>query len=101
VIEPRSPFRESLHGSRRRGRHYGISPSVRPSRQMALLSASITDGLFSRRKGREMRDATRTSDLDGFAQSEPTLRVAALPRGREGSGASRKREKVRGDGVDR
>lgn len=48
AAELRFPFNESLHGTRRRGRHYAHSPSSPPSvpRQMALLSASITGGLL-------------------------------------------------------
>ncbi|KYN26743.1 hypothetical protein ALC57_03784 [Trachymyrmex cornetzi] len=71
------------------GGHYARSPSSpRPfvPQQMALLSASITGGLFSRRgvSREEIRGATRTSDLDGFAESEPTLRAATLVCGRQG-----------------
>ena len=72
------------------GGHYARSlSSPRPfmPQQMALLSASITGGLFSRRgvSREEIRGATRTSDLDGFAESEPTLRAATLVCGRQGS----------------
>ncbi|KYQ54841.1 hypothetical protein ALC60_06182 [Trachymyrmex zeteki] len=89
------------------GGHYARSPSSpRPfvPQQMALLSASITGGLFSRRgvSREEIRGATRTSDLDGFAESEPTLRAATLVCGRQGSRDRKKkindRKAVRGEG---
>jgi len=84
TVEPRFPFRESLHGSRspRTALRASVRPSVRPPpvagrwrcylRQLQTDSSAV--GAFGRE---EMRGVTRTSDLDGFAESEPTLRAAA------------------------